>query len=438
MVKCPECGSQRTWKDGKRYVKGGEIQRYLCRSCGYRFSQPKVKVNVAGKRFENSNPRNKNSHGMVLGSDFSIQKVSDDLSFPSCEDVGSHVTPHASTVEKALNSLCLYNRERRVGVSKPEAKNLAEKTSRIEKQAAGATTKLEVKGKIVEFLWYLKKQGKAQDTILNRKYMLGTLVKFGANLFDPENVKDAIARYPNWKKPSSKAQAVQSYTSFLEFLGLKWKPPKYKPAESLPFIPLEKELDTLIQNSGKVLAAFLQGLKDTGADPGELAGMKWIDVNPQSKTVAINHPVKGHNARILKVSDEFLARIKRIPKRKDGRIFAHARSTSSNMVLQRRRIAHAYENPRLLKITFRTFRHWKGTIEYHKTHDPYHVKKLLGHKRLQSTEIYINLEQAVFTEENDEFHVKAVKTLDQACKLVEVGFEYITDMDNYKIFRKRK
>ena len=77
-------------------------------------------------------------------------------------------------------------------------------------------------------------------------------------------------------------------------------------------------------------------------------------------------------------------------------------------------------------------------MEYHKTHDPYHVKKLLGHKRLQSTEIYINLEQAVFTEENDEFHVKAVKTLEEACKLIEVGFEYVTDIDDCKIFRKRK
>jgi len=313
-------------------------------------------------------------------------------------------------------------------------KEIVEKTDR----PAGATDKIDVKGKILEFLWYLKKQGRSEDTILNRRYMLETLVKFGANLFDPEDVKDKISRYPNWKKPSSRAQAVHAYSSFLEFLGLWWKPPKYKPVDSFPFIPLEKELDTLIQNSGNVLAAFLRGLKDTGADPGELAGLKWIDVNPQSKTVAINSPVKGHNARILKVSDEFLARIKRIPKRTDGRIFAHVKALSSNMVLQRRRIAHAYGNPRLLKITFRTFRHWKGTMEYHKTHDPYHVKKLLGHKRLQSTEIYINLEQAVFTEENDEFHVKAVKTLEEACKLIEVGFEYITDIDDCKIFRKRK
>ncbi|MDH5690094.1 MAG: hypothetical protein OEY81_01520 [Candidatus Bathyarchaeota archaeon] len=37
-VKCPECGSQRVWKDGIRYIRFGEVQRYLCRDCYYRFS----------------------------------------------------------------------------------------------------------------------------------------------------------------------------------------------------------------------------------------------------------------------------------------------------------------------------------------------------------------------------------------------------------------
>ena len=38
-VKCSECGSERVWKDGVRYTRFGEVQRYLCRDCGYRFSE---------------------------------------------------------------------------------------------------------------------------------------------------------------------------------------------------------------------------------------------------------------------------------------------------------------------------------------------------------------------------------------------------------------
>jgi len=33
---------------------------------------------------------------------------------------------------------------------------------------------------------------------------------------------------------------------------------------------------------------------------------------------------------------------------------------------------------------------------------------------------------------------KVAKTMEDACKLLEVGFEYICDMDNAKVFRKRR
>lgn len=99
---------------------------------------------------------------------------------------------------------------------------------------------------------------------------------------------------------------------------------------------------------------------------------------------------------------------------------------------------HHCMHARLTRITFHTLRHWKATMEYHKTHDPYHVKTLLGHKSMRSTEIYINIEQAMFNDANDEFHVKVADTLEQTCKLLEVGFEYVTDIEDKKLFRKRK
>lgn len=35
---CPECKSQKVWRDGIRYILGGEVQRWLCRDCALRFS----------------------------------------------------------------------------------------------------------------------------------------------------------------------------------------------------------------------------------------------------------------------------------------------------------------------------------------------------------------------------------------------------------------
>jgi len=39
---------------------------------------------------------------------------------------------------------------------------------------------------------------------------------------------------------------------------------------------------------------------------------------------------------------------------------------------------------------------------------------------------------------NDEFTVKVGETPKEACGLVEAGFEYVTEIDGAKIFRKRK
>ena len=37
-----------------------------------------------------------------------------------------------------------------------------------------------------------------------------------------------------------------------------------------------------------------------------------------------------------------------------------------------------------------------------------------------------------------DYDVKIAETLEEACKLLQVGFEYVTDMDGKKLFRKRK
>jgi hypothetical protein len=65
------------------------------------------------------------------------------------------------------------------------------------------------------------------------------------------------------------------------------------------------------------------------------------------------------------------------------------------------------------------------------------IKPLLGHKSILNTMIYVNLERAIF-EVSDDYVVKTASTVDEASKLLEVGFEYVTDMDGRKLFRKRK
>ena len=122
-------------------------------------------------------------------------------------------------------------------------------------------------------------------------------------------------------------------------------------------------------------------------------------------------------------------------------VFGHSTVRSRDVIFLkgRKRIAKRLGNPRLLRIHFHTLRHWKATTEYHKTKDILHVKNMLGHVSLDNTLIYINLEQAVFGESNNqEFHVKVAHNLEEACELVKVGFNYVCEMEDAKLFRKRK
>ncbi len=117
------------------------------------------------------------------------------------------------------------------------------------------------------------------------------------------------------------------------------------------------------------------------------------------------------------------------------RIFPNSlKAKRTSFCTQRRKIAEKLKNTRLEQITFHTFRHWKATTEYAKTKDILYVKKLLGHKRIEATLIYTQLVDF----ESDDFHVKVAETLEEACELVEAGFEFVTDMEDRKIFRKRK
>jgi len=79
-------------------------------------------------------------------------------------------------------------------------------------------------------------------------------------------------------------------------------------------------------------------------------------------------------------------------------------------------------------------------MEYHRTKDILYVKKILGHKQIRSTLKYIDLETNIFTNTDDQFFAKVANNVQEACALIEVGFEYVTGdyHDGGKIFRKRK
>jgi len=67
-----------------------------------------------------------------------------------------------------------------------------------------------------------------------------------------------------------------------------------------------------------------------------------------------------------------------------------------------------------------------------------HVRRLPGHKSILNTQMYVNLEQAFFGVTSEDYTVKVAFNVEEACKLLEVGFEYVAEFEGKKLFRKRK
>jgi integrase len=207
----------------------------------------------------------------------------------------------------------------------------------------------------------------------------------------------------------------------------------------LPFIPTEQEIDSLINAGHPKTAALLQLLKETGARIGEIEFLKWQHLDTERKTVYITAE-KGSNSRILPASVKLLAMLNNLPKINDNIFQTHKHSMRTCFEKMRSRTAAKLNNPRLKQIHLHTFRHWKATMEYHKTKDIIHVKIMLGHRSIVSTMVYINIESAIFLTGTDEWTSKVAQNATQACQLIETGFEYVTGEygDGGKLFRKRK
>ncbi|MEM3546519.1 MAG: tyrosine-type recombinase/integrase [Candidatus Bathyarchaeia archaeon] len=386
-VQCPLCGSKRLFKDGfRKLVDGSKIQRYLCRDCGYRFT---ISSSRRGKTHETSDLNRPNGYVKDEGHE--------DL---SRSDMG-----------------CVA---------------LMEKPPQTVKKPAGGTVSQDV---LTGFALWLLKNGRREETVKKNVEVVRMLIRKGANIYDPEAVKEFINKLNI--SEDTKMNYANLYGNFVRFYSGSWEKPKYGKTEKIPFIPTEEELDMLIARCGRKTAAFLQFLKETGVRVGEALMVKWADVDFERKIVNIT-PEKRSKGRILPISDRLVEILKSLP-RDSERVFSMTReSIESSFMRQRNSLALKLKNPRLKRITLHTFRHWKATMEYHKTKDIVYVKELLGHKSIQNTMIYINIERALFQTPKDEFYCKTASTIDEASKLIEAGFEYVTTFNGIMLFRKRK
>ena len=316
-----------------------------------------------------------------------------------------------------------------------------ENQAQYERPSVGGTNEnaADIKGKVVEYAWWMEKQGYSKETVRGNLGCLRALQARNGNLLDPESVKSILAREHKWSQ-NRRRNIANSYTLFLKINGLTWEKPKCHVTRKFPFIPTEQELNNLISGCGMKTSTFLLLLKETAMRSGEAKRLEWINIDTEKNLITLNDPEKGSKPRMWKVTAELIGVLKMLPKT-STRIFGDGpiNSLKSTFMKARKRLAIKLQNPRLLNISFHTFRHWKATMLYHKTKDPYYVKDFLGHKCLSNTEIYINIERTLFEEQSDdEFTVKVAEKPEDIKALLEAGFEYVCQKDNLVYMRKRK
>jgi integrase len=127
---CPECKSEKRFKDGKRKLSNGEIsQRYICRVCGYRYTSPT-----------------------------SLNAVSDNLA-------DSRISARAKNM--ALSQKI----------------NICARDEKLPAETAGL---------IAQFLAYLEKEGFCKES--EYPNLIRRLARLGADLRNPESIKEYVGR----------------------------------------------------------------------------------------------------------------------------------------------------------------------------------------------------------------------------------------------------
>lgn len=377
---CPNCHSKRNWKDGIRETDSGSVQRFLCRECGFRFSEsPALSTNLNSK----------------------------------------------------------YDRQ--ICVTLQGAKNLTEPVS---VKAEPGEVNTDLKGLLTVYMAKASQRGHAETTIRRNVENITWIAK-NADLDDPLRVWMAIENRLGWK-PGTKQIVACAYKHFCKVFkkalpeDLNFN--KWIVTERIPYIPTESEILQLISSSNFRIAPFLMLLFETGMRSGEAWRLKWKDFDLERKIVTLNVDAveKKGMPRQFRISDRLTAMLNRLP-RKSEKIWEikSLKVLRASFSDQRKRLAFKLQNPNLRKITFHTFRHFYACKLYHSTKDILLVKERLGHRNIQNTMVYTQL---VEWDQPDQWTVKRPTTNKEEDELIEAGFEYVRfdDKLNMPIYRKRK
>jgi integrase len=235
-------------------------------------------------------------------------------------------------------------------------------------------------------------------------------------------------------KESYKANMVDYYAHYCDFNGIKFSKPKYHRDHKLPYVPSKEELGLFISHASPRYSLIYSIMKDTGMRPVEVSAIKVDDIDLEKGIISVQTAKHGQ-PRIVKLKSQTLGMLKVYLQKHHSNLFPRSGVISNTYGRLRASLVKKLQNPSLRKIRLYDFRHYFATNLYHDTRDLLLVKEKLGHRNIQNTLVYTHLIQV---DEETSYHSATAKTIDEAKALIEQGFDFVTDVDGVKLFRKRK
>ncbi|UCB60989.1 MAG: site-specific integrase, partial [Candidatus Bathyarchaeota archaeon] len=235
-----------------------------------------------------------------------------------------------------------------------------------------------------------------------------------------------------------KRNLIIAYDLYCKYYEIEWEKPQYRQEPKPIRIPTKEKLEKLISNAGMTLSIKLQMSMETGLRPIELCNLKAKDIDLQQRVV---YPTtaKSGAPRQLRITSNLTERLSEYMARNhfkpEDKLFKGTSADYGKYYRQlRNRLADKLKDASLKNVRLYDFRHFFATSLYDKTKDILLVKQQMGHKKLDTTLIYTQL----LSLNEDGWTCKGATTVEQATQLIENGFQYVTEMDGIKLFRKRK
>ncbi len=384
---CPDCGGK-AFRNGFSEGFGVRVQRYLCRECGRRFSDPAdlARAAEAKQRFI--------ADSLNFGGDYRVSiQVCDKNMVEGSKNLDGETQQFES---------CVSQKEKLKDTSNPGSIDLV----------------------IADYKHYMQKERIVNDLTLSRYVvrLRRLATEFKVDLFNPDDFKTKLAFDPvmsSWSN-CNKNSVCKAYTSFakkylhmedVKIPRFEYKCPEYD-------VPSANHMELLYSMLSDQMRVFCYVLMATACRPIEALRMEWKDINFALKTIAVNHPAKHGRTRTIQLKGRFLKVLDMLADWKNKQydpvvvqwrgnrspelVFTYKDTDAAGHNFRRareravRRLGGPEKAPELMRITFYSNRHWRAVLERYLKGNSDAVANLLGENSDKYVQVYAPISERLY------------------------------------------